>query len=125
MFSFLSSCFAQEVKLSSDAPCSIQLALAISEGDDFGEYSVTRLVDLKPGHTVNLSSEAFAARRIYSHVNFDEALLIRFSTTGQSHFFNARMADGFEQIVSGACALTNRMLLQKKHGMLTLSVLAE
>jgi hypothetical protein len=117
--------FAQEVKLSSAALCNIQVALAISEGDDFGEYSVTRLIEVKPGQLVNLNSESFQARRIYSNISFDEALLVRFSSTGLSHFFNARMPDGFEQIVKGACTENNRLLVQKKNGLINLSVLTE
>ncbi len=119
----LNALSAQQISNASTADCAIQVAFAISEGDGFGEYSMTRLVDLAPGDRFDFRHEAFDSRRIYSKVQFDEIFIVRFKESGITHFLNARVQDGYEAVLNGGCTLDHRPFV-KKDGLLLLDASA-
>ena len=71
---------AQSFKSGENTKCQVQVAFAISEGDGFGEYSITRLVALEPGKSHNFRNEEFTRRQIYSKVEWDEMYISSHST---------------------------------------------
>lgn len=104
----LSALKAQTFKSSERTKCQVQVAFAISEGDGFGEYSITKLIPLDPGKSHNFRSEEFVARQIYSRVDFDEMFVVRFEPTGQTHFLDATVPNGYEAILNGGCSTDQR-----------------
>jgi len=103
---------AQTIEASSFS-CNVQVAYAISEADGFGEYSVTQFFPLVAEKELELNKREFKMRRIYSKVNFDEMFIIRFETSGITHFVDARAADGFERLLLGGCSVDERPFISK------------
>ncbi|MDA7836098.1 hypothetical protein N9A49_01680 [Salibacteraceae bacterium] len=104
----LSTLKAQSFKSGENTKCEVQVAFAISEGDGFGEYSITRLVPLQPGDVHSFRNEGFASRQIYSKVEWDEMFIVRFEPTGITHFLDATVPNGYETYLNGGCALTQK-----------------
>ena len=103
---------AQTIEASSFS-CNVQVAYAISEADGVGEYSVTQFFPLVAEKELELNKREFKMRRIYSKVNFDEMFIIRFETSGITHFVDARAADGFERLLLGGCSVDERPFISK------------
>ncbi|MEQ9187761.1 MAG: hypothetical protein RLP15_08500 [Cryomorphaceae bacterium] len=101
----LSCADAQTISSSDQTKCQVQVAYAISEGDVLGEYSITELVPLEPGQSVQFTNMEFTHRRLYSRVDFDEMFIIRFQPTGVTHFLDATIHNGYEKILNGGCSL--------------------
>jgi hypothetical protein len=99
---------AQTFKSGENTKCQVQVAFAISEGDGFGEYSISRLVALEPGKSHNFRNEEFTRRQIYSKVDWDEMFIVRFEPTGITHFLDATVPNGYETYLNGGCALTQK-----------------
>lgn len=104
---------AQTFTSKKDSKCKVQVALAVSEADGFGEYSITKLVDVDPGMTVSFRNQEFVRRQIYSKVEFDEMFIIRFEPTGITHYVDATVSQGFETYLNGGCALEQRPFLSR------------
>jgi hypothetical protein len=120
----LNALSAQQISNATTAECDVQVAFAISEGDGFGEYSMTRLITLHPGDQFNFRNEAFESRRIYSKVQDDEIFIVRFVESGITHFINARIGDGYESTLNGGCTLDHRPFLKRRDGVLVLDASA-
>jgi len=98
---------AQSLTSTKETRCNVRVAYAVSEGDVFGEYSITELLMLTPGETVRFKGREFVNRRIY-RASFDEMFIVRFESTGVTHFLDARAAQGYERILVGGCSLDQR-----------------
>lgn len=109
----LSTLKAQTFTSSEQTKCEVQVAFAISEADGFGEYSITKLIPLDPGETHNFRNEEFVARQIYSRVEFDEMFIVRFEPTGQTHFLDATVPNGYETFLNGGCSREQRPFFTK------------
>lgn len=109
----LNGIYAQQIENAENTLCHVEVAFAISEGDDFGEYSMTRLVEIIPGERHDFRMEPFEARRIYSKAKYDEMFIVRFKESGITHFLDARPADGYEEVLNGGCTLDQRPFVSK------------
>jgi hypothetical protein len=99
---------AQTFTSSERSKCNVQVAFAVSEGGNFGEYSITSLVPLEPGKSQAFKGMPFVSRQLYSRVTFDEMFIVRFEPTGVTHFLDATVPNGYETSLMGGCALEQR-----------------
>ncbi|MEX2596526.1 MAG: hypothetical protein WEC59_06295 [Salibacteraceae bacterium] len=114
---------AQTFSNSDRSECLVQVAYAVSEADGFGEYSITDLIDLRPGSKHDFRTEEFVNRRIYSDLNHDEVFILRFEASGITHFLDASASKGFETFLNGGCTIDQKPFLSK-NGIFTLKASA-
>ena len=96
---------AQTFSSSEASKCPVRVAYAILEAEDFGEYSITELVQLNPGQAHDYRYEEFTARRIYPDVEHDAMFIVRFEATGITHFLDATIPNGYETFLNGGCSM--------------------
>ena len=105
IFLGLNASIAQAFSSSDASKCQVQVAFAILEAEDFGEYSITELVPLNPGQSHDYRYEELTARRIYPDVDHDAMFIVRFEATGITHFLDATIPNGYETFLNGGCSV--------------------
>lgn len=87
--------------------CEIQVAFAISESEGTGEYTLTEFIVLPPGSSQDFREIAFARRQLFAGEDYEEMFIIRFPSSGITHFVNTNAADGHEQLLNGGCNINH------------------